>query len=130
MHGSIIMTAILSRIFLKEKITIAHFIGFVLTVIGVIFISKPAVLFPHHALAKHNQTLNNHLINSNKTIDCGKNATNCLLLNRSNQTDEYDYNEIKPILGVALALCGSCAGGIVYLVLKKVKHNAFILKYL
>ncbi len=121
------MTAILSRIFLKEKITIAHFIGFVLTVLGVIFISKPAVFFPHHRAASLNQTLNKSF--NNKTLDCNKNATNCLP-NRSDSTAELDFSELKPMLGVTLALCGSCASGIVYMVLKKVRIILKISKYI
>jgi len=117
MHGSIIITGILSRIFLKEKLTIAHFIGLMLTIMGVIFISKPSVLFSNDNIIINNDYENNNnnktLIN-NKTfsiIDCN-NSTNCL--------KDLNFNDLKPILGVSLALCGSCAGGIVYLVLKKV----------
>ena len=53
MHGSIIITGILSRIFLKEKLTIAHLIGLMLTVMGVIFISKPSVLFSNEVGAQN-----------------------------------------------------------------------------
>jgi drug/metabolite transporter (DMT)-like permease len=120
MHGSIIITGILSRIFLKEKLTIAHFIGLMLTIMGVIFISKPSVLFSNDNIIINNDYENNNnnktLIN-NKTfsiIDCN-NSTNCL--------KDLNFNDLKPILGVSLALCGSCAGGIVYLVLKKVSTN-------
>jgi drug/metabolite transporter (DMT)-like permease len=127
MHGSIIITGILSRIFLKEKLTIAHFIGLMLTIMGVIFISKPSVLFSNDNIIINNddyENNNNNNNNNNNTlinnttfsiIDCN-NSTNCL--------KDLNFNDLKPILGVSLALCGSCAGGIVYLVLKKVSTNS------
>lgn len=45
-HSAIVITAILSRLFLGEKLTIAHLIATLFTVNGVLFISKPAFLFP------------------------------------------------------------------------------------
>ena len=45
-HSSIIITAVLSRLFLGEKLTFAHFLAIVLTANGVMFISKPDFLFP------------------------------------------------------------------------------------
>lgn len=115
MHGSIIITAVLSRIFLNEKLTIAHFIGLILTVIGVIFISKPSVFFPHHR-PRSNSTLNNN--NNSTLLDCtNKNGSiNCVA-----SEDEVDlFDDFKPILGVIFTLVGSCTSGVVYLVLKKV----------
>lgn len=44
-HTSIIVTALLSRIFLKEKLGIPHLFALALTVLGVFFISKPSFLF-------------------------------------------------------------------------------------
>ena len=45
LHSSIIITAVLSRLFLGEKLTLAHFFAIVLTANGVLFISKPSFLF-------------------------------------------------------------------------------------
>ena len=45
-HCSIIITAILSRLFLKEKLGIPHIIALLFTIAGVTFISKPTILFP------------------------------------------------------------------------------------
>lgn len=45
-HSAIIITAILSRLFLGEKLTIAHLIATLFTANGVLFISKPEFLFP------------------------------------------------------------------------------------
>ena len=49
-HTSMIITGILARIVLKEKLTIAHFIALILTVVGIVFISKPTILFPNKPL--------------------------------------------------------------------------------
>jgi drug/metabolite transporter (DMT)-like permease len=44
-HVSIIITSIISRFFLGEKLTLAHLVAIVLTANGVLFISKPSFLF-------------------------------------------------------------------------------------
>jgi drug/metabolite transporter (DMT)-like permease len=44
-HTSIIVTALLSRMFLKEKLGIPHLFSLSLTVFGVLVISKPSFLF-------------------------------------------------------------------------------------
>ena len=46
-HTSLLITAILSRIFLGEKLTIAQLIGIPITIVGVLFISKPSFLFSY-----------------------------------------------------------------------------------
>ena len=43
-NTSIIFTAIIARIFLKEKLGIIHLIAIVFTITGVLFISKPSFL--------------------------------------------------------------------------------------
>ena len=54
-HSAIIITAVLSRLFLGEKLTIAHLLATILTANGVLFISKPTFLFPK---AAHSETSN------------------------------------------------------------------------
>ena len=44
-NTSIIFTAVLARIFLKEQLGVIHFVAITLTITGVIFISKPSFLF-------------------------------------------------------------------------------------
>ncbi len=43
-NSSIIMTAVLGKLFLHEKITISHLVALVLTILGVLFILRPPVL--------------------------------------------------------------------------------------
>ena len=67
-QSNVIITAILARIYLKEKLTLAHFISVLLTIVGVLLISQPSFIFPT-TLGKLNQSnitnSTNHLINSN-----------------------------------------------------------------
>ena len=44
-NSAVIMTAILSRIFLKEKLSFSHIIALILTITGVLFIVRPSFLF-------------------------------------------------------------------------------------
>ena len=44
-NSCVLITALLSRIFLKEKITICHIFSLILTITGVLFIIRPAFLF-------------------------------------------------------------------------------------
>ena len=57
-HCSIIMIAILSRIFLKEKIGFAHIFAFLLTAVGVVFISKPTIIFSTKSFTVSNNSVN------------------------------------------------------------------------
>ena len=44
LHSKIVLVSILSRIFLKEKLNLAHLISILLTIIGVILVSQPSFL--------------------------------------------------------------------------------------
>lgn len=44
-NSAVVITAILSRIFLNEKLTICHFFALILTISGVFFIVRPSFLF-------------------------------------------------------------------------------------
>jgi drug/metabolite transporter (DMT)-like permease len=56
-HTSIIITAILARILLKEKLGIVHLLSLCLTITGVVFISKPSVFFPVKASPNETSTV-------------------------------------------------------------------------
>ena len=68
-HSSIIFTAILSRIFLKELLGFPHIFAIILTFFGVALISKPTFLFGTikyvNVNSTFNQTLNMTEINEN-----------------------------------------------------------------
>ena len=44
-NTSVVITAVLGRIFLKEKITVANLVSLLATIVGVVFILKPDFLF-------------------------------------------------------------------------------------
>lgn len=102
-HSSIIITAILARIFLKEKLTLAHFVAILFTASGVIFISKPSVLF-----------------GSNDPKLLNLNATNCSNCSQSSETSDEN---LKMIFGITLTFIGALASSCVFLVLKKLCNS-------
>lgn len=57
MHTNVIITAILAKILLKEKFTIFHFISVVVTLGGVILITKPVFLFHKETKSTFNDTI-------------------------------------------------------------------------
>jgi drug/metabolite transporter (DMT)-like permease len=65
LHSSVILTAILSRIIFKEKLSFTHVIAIAFTVTGIIFILKPTAIFGSTITIK-NETFNNNSIETNK----------------------------------------------------------------
>jgi drug/metabolite transporter (DMT)-like permease len=138
-HTSIIITAVLARIFLNEKITLAHFIALILTVIGVLFICKPSFLFGNQ---------NNHLHAKSSSLNSATNLTNCSLglsnatstVNNSNTSNinatlndctkqkaagilAEINSEVRVAIGISLTFLGAIASSLVYLVLKKLSNS-------
>lgn len=74
-HSNILITALFARIFIKEKLMLAHLIALFLTINGIIFISKPPFLF--NKINERNQTI--------------------LMLNQT--TTPHLYEQMKPFLG-------------------------------
>lgn len=72
-NSCVLLTALLARIFLKEKLTVCHFFAVVLTITGVLFIIRPEFLFGieadletyfHVNLTQHNLEINQTFIDS------------------------------------------------------------------
>ena len=63
---NVIITAIIARIFLKEKLTFAHLISILLTVAGVLLISQPSFLFNKSSNAKNNNFTSTNSTHSNR----------------------------------------------------------------
>lgn len=82
-HISIIITSIISRLFLSEKLTLAHFVAIILTANGVLFISKPAFLFQE----------------APQLVDCQLALSNCTLTNGTTPEPESFYESLKPVIG-------------------------------
>lgn len=110
-HSSIIITAILSKIFLKEKLTIAHLIALILTVIGVLFISKPSFLFPKETFMLNSLNMTN--------INCTQSQTNCL----NTISPSQSYESLKLTIGITLTFLGAFSSSVVFLVIKKLCNS-------
>ena len=143
-HSSIIITAILSRIFLKEKLTIAHFSSVILTIIGVILISKPSALFPNDTVKNNSSSI--LILDNNNTIDIDRYIKiNCSQINNEiefknkfgSETTNFssnlncyikkkfysDFENYRSAIGISLCLYGSFTSGIIYLILKKLSNS-------
>jgi drug/metabolite transporter (DMT)-like permease len=105
-HTSVIITSILARIFLKEKLTFAHLIALVLTACGVVFIAKPRSIF--------NSIFNN--TSSNTSIFTTNNYSNETI----NQSMDTSYQStINTSIGIVIALFCALSSSTVQVVLKK-----------
>jgi drug/metabolite transporter (DMT)-like permease len=82
-QSNVVITAIFARIFLKEKLTLAHFVSVLLTCTGVLLISQPSFIFKESFASS----------------------------NESNVTNSTSFQPIKPryiglnTLGLIVALC-------------------------
>jgi drug/metabolite transporter (DMT)-like permease len=106
-HASLIITAALARGFLKEKLTIAHFVSTILTILGILLICKPKFLFKTNSFKDlRNQSSFN--LNSSSEI---------LNFTMSGKTDVSE--NINTVIGVSICLLGAFALGVVQIVMKK-----------
>ena len=124
-HTSVIITSILARIILKEKLTIAHLIAVLLTVAGVILIAKPAALFGN--LTQLNKTA---LLFSN----CSTNETTFLNCSAVIESDQNSFNtEFYTTIGIIIALFCSLCSSTVQILLKKLStqkvHYSIVIIY-
>lgn len=96
---SLIVTSILSRLFLKEKLTLIHLIVFLFCIFGIIVIARPPYLLRYFVKNESNYTLN---------------ATNC--------TSKFNFisnEQLDNYIGISLALISALLMGITNLFLKK-----------
>ena len=113
-HSSVIITAILARIFLKERFTIAHIFSLILTVIGILLISQPSFLFK-------TKSIQTNLMVKNDT----QNSTSLI----------YSLNDqnYSLYIGIFLTLCGALTTAIVQITIKhlcnKKVHYSVIIIY-
>ncbi len=93
-HSSIIITAILARLFLKEKLTIAHVLALILTIIGVLLISQPSFI---KSIIYKNNNFSNSTTNSSAFES---------MLDIKNSKKEFYL-----LVGVIFSLCAAFGGG-------------------
>ena len=114
-HSNIIMTAILARIFLKEKFNLSHLISLLLTIGGALLIAKPSFMF-HKAIFSHvsNTTFlnsSNNSSSSNLTVVC-------------NVSESREITSgLSQLIGVAFALVGALGSAAIHIIIKKLCKN-------
>lgn len=114
LHLNIIIVSILARIFLNEKINLAHIFSVVLSTIGVFLIAQPSFIFSH--LQQSRQFVNFSLPFSNNNT------------NLTTTTTKYNElflinDDMKKIIGIGLALLSSFAISFQSIILKKLSNN-------
>ena len=129
-HSSVIITAILARIFLKERFSIAHILSLVLTVTGILLISQPSFLFKN-LMQKHPSL---SLLSNNKygSVNASYNLKNFTSIKNSRAYENTLIN-YSLYIGIFLTLCGALTTGIVQITVKhlcnKKVHYSIIIIY-
>ena len=99
-HTNLIITAVLARIYLKEKFNISHLISLIFLVAGIIFITKPAFIFPKKI------KFTNSTNGTNGFCDIVPNTV-------------ISEDTLSKIVGVSLALVGAFGSAAIYVVIRK-----------
>jgi drug/metabolite transporter (DMT)-like permease len=124
-HTSIVITALLSRVIFKEKLTMAHLVAVILSFIGVTFISKPAFLFPKVLVAKSDPHINKHCIEeaifnkSSLSAECLEFFSNISM----NATELEAKTHAKIYLGVGLSFFSATSISFVFCLIKKLNNS-------
>ena len=124
-HSSVIITAILARIFLKERFSIAHIFSLVLTVLGILLISQPSFLFKSTE-AERQQPSNNSFIWNNSS------QNSHLTQSKGGKSIIHFQSSYVLYMGILFTLCGALTTGIVqttikHLCNKKVHYSIIII---
>ena len=104
-NSSIIITAILARIFLKEKIGISHLLALLFTIFGVLFIVKPEFIFKHFSVFSVGQEIKNQTL---------INTTNSTLANTTAVSEETKF-----LIGIILVILAALLFGLLQVLVKK-----------
>lgn len=108
-NSSVIITAIVARFLLKEKLTMIHFLATILTVIGVVCICRPTFIFgdvlTHYAA--HAEHLVTHSLNSSQNDGVVINSP------------RLANNELNIPLGVTLVILSAVLMGTTQVIIKK-----------
>jgi drug/metabolite transporter (DMT)-like permease len=112
LHLNIIIVSILARIFLNEKINLAHIFSVVLSTIGVFLIAQPSFIFSH--LQQSQQFVNLSISTNNSNLSTTNIKNNELFLIN---------DDMKKIIGIGLALLSSFAISFQSIILKKLSNN-------
>ncbi len=101
MHTSVVITAFLSRFFLKEKLTFGHLVASILSSIGVILITKPNFIFDKTPQIQP----------KNSSLFLSQNSTEAISQQTSDQNVFY--------LGIGLSFLTAVILSFLYIIIKK-----------
>ncbi|CAF0945996.1 unnamed protein product [Brachionus calyciflorus] len=101
---SILIVAILSRLILKEKLTLCHLVALTMTSIGVILISQPSFLIPKKTKINNN---NNNTSNYNETIQLDEKEHFNRILGRLFNTIKSTSRELRAVCFLRVQLLGN-----------------------
>lgn len=105
-HTSVIITAILGKVILKEKFGVQHFFALLLAIIGVMLMTKPTFLFKRN------------IVLTNLTENVTSENNSCSAVRHYTNTSTYDR-----IIGISLALVGAFGTGVIHIIIKKLCLN-------
>lgn len=121
-NTSIIITAILARIFLKDKLGITHIVAILLAVIGVIFISKPSIIFPRPPSTIIGATSMAQLANNDSSSNYS-NSSNQQEAQQPQQSTLFNANPATLFtIGIVMALFSGLFFGILSILMKKLDN--------
>lgn len=127
-NSNVLITAIFSRVFLSEKMTISHIVALVLNITGVIFVLRPSFLFGiEHDMEKifhvnlttssSSLTMTKASLNLNNSLT---NLTNLLSKHKSTAIIDHSNREMfESVLGVCLVLLSASAMSISHVAVRK-----------
>ena len=105
-HTNIIITAIMARIFLKEKLGWQHFLALILTLTGILLITKPTFIFKKVIHVKN-------LTNGSDNIDT------CYVIAH----DYAAHGIYDRLIGIGFALIGAFGSAAIHIIIKKLCVN-------
>jgi drug/metabolite transporter (DMT)-like permease len=101
-NSALIITALISRIFLKERLTVTHIVALVLTIAGVVFIIRPSFLFGIEHDIKNIFVKPPVKIEVNSTVLTTTMATTSMLLQNStigfNMTTRAEMRTVRSLI--------------------------------
>jgi len=127
-HLNIVIVSLLARVFLSEKINLAHIVSLIMSMAGVFLIAQPSFLFNKSPIS-FNLTFNlteNNKSNTTLILDefsiASSNITEKMVV-RSGDIGGYLNEETKKITGVCLALISAFAIAFQSIILKKLSNK-------
>jgi drug/metabolite transporter (DMT)-like permease len=126
-NSNVLITAIFSRLFLNERMTISHVVALALNIVGVIFVLRPSFLFGIEQNIEHmfhvNLTQSHPIVSTTFSNYTSLNSTaNLLNWPKHKSTDIIDHSNremYESIFGVCLVLLSASAMSISHVAVRK-----------